>query len=390
MKNAARAFTLIEIMVAATIGVVILLGATTLATTMVRASRVAADGHALTTRAELARALIVPRLASIGDGWRVDDEWTTTPFSTTTGAPGEAHCAAATNACDSTNLVTVLKLNDGGTSGADSLKALVPRPNNTESVEVKGLPGGLVLPADCATLPNPVTLEVEGVTSVAWNAGDLVLVSRKEHVSIAKVQAVFNADTTVPAVARNLQLDLGAAAELQFDDGGRTTPCSARLSLATARILPVSVVQLRLTGNNLEIAESRTAAEALTPTFVPALENIDDLQFRVEYARFPKDAVAGAASLCTCETAANLKRNVTFGAGCTCPAGDKVNKDTAVAPAYRVVGLQVGLLVRGDAVRDTAPTAVPGMFNRTATIVTDSFVRHRATFYVGLDNAHGF
>lgn len=395
-----RAFTLLEAMVAASVGLIILLGATNLATMMVRTTRIAGDNQALTTRAQLARGMLQPLLAGIGDGWRVDDIFTT-PFAASTGAPGEAHCAPSTNLCAAGSpQVFPLAILDGGATGPDTLRAIVPRPGAIESVEILTRAGNAALPLDCSTLTAVQGFDVRGVTSTAWNPGDLVIVSKRDHMSVAVVAAGFGADPTTPAPTRTLQLDLGPPADLAFDDGGRTTPaCNAAASLRGAFVFPASVIDLRLAAGAIELAESRTAAQVLAPPFVRALEGIDDLQIRMEIARFPRDGVAGSASLCTTDGPGTLalqpgifdggRTFSSVGAGAsTCPAAEVLNRDPVVGTVHRITGLEVGLLIRGDAIRETAAVAVPGMFNRTGVVATDTFVRHRATFFIGLPNAH--
>jgi type II secretory pathway pseudopilin PulG len=399
-----RAFTLLEAMVAASVGLIILLGATNLATMMVRTTRIAGDNQALTTRAQLARGMLQPLLAGIGDGWPVDDAFTS-PFTSSTGAPGEAHCAPATNLCTAASpRVFPLTILDGGATGPDALRAIVPRPGAIESVQIQKLAGGIALPTNCTNLPAVPAFDVKGVTSTAWNTGDLVIVSnpKTNRVSVAVVVADFGADTTTPAPTRTLQLNLGPPADLAFDDGGRTppsSPCSAAASLQGAFVFPASVIDLRLASGAIELAESRTAAQVLDPPFVRALEGIDDLQIRLEIARFPRTGAAGSASLCTSNGPGTLASQPgifdggrTFssvGAGAsTCPAAGVLNDNPVVGDVYRITGLELGLLIRGDAIRETAAIAVPGMFNRTGTVATDTFVRHRATFFIGLPNAH--
>ncbi len=395
LSTSSRAFTLIEVMVAASIGLIILLGATNIATTMVRTTRIAGDAQALTTRAQLARNLLVPMLAATGDAWRVDNAFKT-PFDSTSGAPGEAHCAPSTNLCTGPQIYP-LRITDGGPGGSDSVRAIVPRPGPLESVQIKTLAGGVGIPVTCAGLPNVVAFDVQGTTTVPLAVGDLVILSKRDHVTVGVLATALPADASDPPITRTLSIDVGPVAELEFDDGGRTN-CSAQSSYGNAFVVPVSVIDIRHNVGAIEFAESRTAAQALAPSFIRALEGIDDFQVRLEVARFPADGEPGAATLCTCETADVLQLDTsneqrTFGdfpGLCTCPASERFNRDPLQGPVLRAIGLQLGLLIRGDATRDRDPTVVPGMFNRTNTIATDTFVRHRATFFVGLPNAHAF
>jgi hypothetical protein len=391
-----RAYSLLEAMVAASMGVVILLGATNLATMMVRAARTAGDSQTLTTRAQLARGLLQPLLGALGDAWLVDDGRGGVP----SGAPGEAHCVASTNVCaaPTANVVLPLRLVDGGASAPDELVALVPRPGSLESVEIIARGNGSALPNDCTTLSSTTTLDVRGVTSVPWPAGTLVLVTKQDHVTVARVAAVtFPADTTTPPATRDLTLDLGPPADLAVDDGGRGSggvalaaeACSAFQSLRNARVMPLSQLRIRLVDSVLQIAESRTASQAANPTFVDALARVDDLQFRLEFARIPRDGDGGAASLCTCNNADILAGQKTFADGaCTCVGTERPNRDGTVAPVHRLTGIEVGVLIRGEVAGAGPAAAVAGMFNRTGAGAPDAFRRHQTTMYIGLPNAH--
>jgi hypothetical protein len=385
------AFSLIEAMVAGTIGIIILLGATNLAATMMRTARTAADGQALTTRAQLVRGVLQPLLTPLGDAWLVDDG----RGGFATGAPGQGHCVTSTGVCTPTtgNVVMPLTLVDGGVNGSDELVALVPLAGALESVEILAKGDGTSLPNDCSSLATTQAFDVRGVTSTPWDAGALVMITKRDHVSVARVSTTFTANTTSPPATRDLELELGPAADLATDDGGRgigspalaAAPCSAFQSLRNARVLRVREVRVRAQGGQLQIAERDKANAAIN--FASAVTGIDDLQFRLEIARIPRDGDSGTASLCSCNTAAVLAGNNAFGTDCTCTSGERLNRDGTAAAVYRVTGIEVGVLVRGDVRREIA-AAVPGMFNRTSTSLNDSFRRHRTTLYIGLANAH--
>ncbi len=382
-----RAFTLIEVMVASSMGLVIVLAATSIATSMVRAARVAADGQALTTRAQIARGLILPALQSIGDGWQVDDIINGAFASpSSSGAMGEGYAVPSTNLGSGRKLFPLI-ISDGGPAAPDSLRAVIPRGGSLEPVQINSRGGGAALPTGCTT--TLTTFDVVGATTQAWEINDLVLVSQTNAVTVARVTASFPASTST--TTRLLSLDMGAAADLQFNDGGRTG-CDAATSLFQARVFPISVIDLRLNAGSLEIAESRSSTTVASPEYVPALERVDDLQFRLEIARFPVDGGVGSATMCTCNTAAILDaETVPIAApNCSCSGTQRLNLNGSLGPALRIVGIQVGVLIRGDTQRNRPATAQKGLFNRTSNLANDAFVRHAATFYVGLPNAHAF
>jgi prepilin-type N-terminal cleavage/methylation domain-containing protein len=274
LSTSSRAFTLIEVMVAASIGLIILLGATNIATTMVRTTRIAGDAQALTTRAQLARNLLVPMLAATGDAWRVDNAFKT-PFDSTSGAPGEAHCAPSTNLCTGPQIYP-LRITDGGPGGSDSVRAIVPRPGPLESVQIKTLAGGVGIPVTCAGLPNVVAFDVQGTTTVPLAVGDLVILSKRDHVTVGVLATALPADASDPPITRTLSIDVGPVAELEFDDGGRTN-CSAQSSYGNAFVVPVSVIDIRHNVHRsfgrlraLMISKSDSKSRASPPTANPA------------------------------------------------------------------------------------------------------------------------
>ncbi|MDP2346053.1 MAG: prepilin-type N-terminal cleavage/methylation domain-containing protein [Deltaproteobacteria bacterium] len=377
-------FSLIELMVASAAALVVLSGAISLATAMVRFSRGLADDQALSNDLALARQFLTSSLGNIGYGWSLDAQPST--CSTSTGAPGPGLCVASTGLCAVNGSILPLQLTNSST-GPDALRAIVPRDPDIETVAIQTLSDGSALPGDCA-LAAPIGLAVVGITTKTWQAGDLVVVAKFGNVSVARVAADFSANATSPAPSRTLSLDLGGANALRLDDGLRSldATCSALVSLQSAVVFRIKEVRMRVSGTNLEIAEIATAAAAAAPTFQAVLDGVDDLQIQLEVAKFPKDASGGTAESCLCNGSAALECSA-FGAACTCIGTDRLNIATAANNANRLIGLRFGLKMRGAL--DTVDTAraVGGLFDRSGTVITDK-KRHRDSFiYVGLPNA---
>lgn len=378
-----RAFSLIEVMVASVASLIVLAGAVSFATAMASYSRKLGDDQVLNARIELARQLFQSELPNVGYGWPVDAQAATLR----TGAPGPGHCVASTGLCAADSGILPLTIVNS-TSGPDALSVILPRDPDVDAVKLLSLSGGAPLPADCTSLTQPQTFDVQGETTAAWAAGDLVAVSRGGHVTVARVNTAFPADATSPPVVRQLVLDVGATNTLRFDDGGRAldASCSAEASLLNARVYRVKQLRLRVdtTTRSLEVAESSTAAEVASPTFLALLENVDDLQIQLELARFPS---TGTASTCACNGSGVLT-GAAFDATCTCTAGEVLNVDASAATVYRILGLKLALTMSGTMDVRPANLTTSGVFDRAGAVATDRKRRRVSTIYVGLPNAH--
>ena len=384
----ARGFTLIELMVASAIGLIILTGATALATAMVRSVRSINEQMLLSTRSQMAQAVLLPTLSSAGFGWNVTSV-IASPFTSTTGSFGAGHCVSSTNLCTGNTRYPV-QITDS-TTAADALSILTPVDGSIESVQIRALNGNAPIPTNCtsSSMNSTVTFDVQGTTTRAWSVGDLVLISHSGHVTVSRVGSAFSTNTTMPLVTRQLTLDMGTNSNLQYDDGGSAVACSADGSLRGAKVFRIAEVRLRTSGGNLEMAVNDTASEVTTPSWLPVVQGVDDLQFRIVIARIPRTSdTTGTASQCTCNGSAFFDGASAFGTSCTCTATDRLNEDPAAAPVYRVLGFEVGVLMSGDQRQATGNVSYSGLFNRSGVVATDTRMRQKSVIFVGMPNAY--
>ena len=395
-----RAFSLIELMVASPMALMVLAGAMGIATGMMRYSRSMADEQTLSSEASLARQFLTASVANLGYGWLVDAPLSS-PTSTT-GAPATGHCVSSTNLCsgggDTTILPLDLSLNS--TTGTDELRALVPRDPQAEAVQIQELSNAPYLSGSvCSTFTYEQSFTVKGTNNSQWVANDLVLVSKRGHVSVATVTQTF-AIGTDPAVARTLHIDMGD--KLYLDDGGRLPDddggCNVMNSLLSARIFRIQRIAITQTtmadvdGNGTIKSLSLTTMKKASPaaTAQAVLTNVEDFQAQIEIVKFPQTAVPPSTSVtsCDCNTTACLSGATFTSPACTCSTSGRLNVDASVADVYRILGLRLGVVMQGTLDVRQANRNTKGLFDNSSTTIATDMRRHRSTtLYVGLPNA---
>jgi hypothetical protein len=262
----------------------------------------------------------------------------------------------------------------------DALRFFVPRDGIVEAVRIVDRTGAS-LPTDC-TIASATTFDVRGVNASSWRAGDLALVARRGHVSIVSVAAAFPAGLD-PSVTRRLTLLLGNPAALAGDDGGVSAPCSARTSLQGAGLyrLRLAAIRVHPPTRTLEYATLDNTADAFA--FVPILDDVDDLQVRLDLIRYGVvGGVIDAAAACFADTEAALAT----ASGIPSCGSVRLNALSRDGDIVRLIGLRIAVLLRSRGGVDVQ-RPVRGLFDRTDTLAVDGRLRRAVHVFVGLPNA---
>lgn len=399
-RGAPRAFTLVELMVGSVIAFILVAAAAELASAMARSVRKIETQADLGVRMAIAHGYLQNELQPMAYNWNV----TQATASGDTGSFGAGNCASSTGMCalDNGNFfpVRICKSSTVASSvcdapvstEADALMTFMPRDTLIEAVVVQAMSDGSLIPADstaCGTFAtSPVQLQVTGKTGTAWDVGDYILVSKANHASIGRVNATFSANSSA-TTARTLALDLGSTSTttgLALDDGGRTA-CSPRDSLLGASVIRIRQMVLKLdedansaTFRNLLLGTRVNSSGSLT--FSPLVSNVDDIQFRLDFAKII--ASNKAVSFCTDDTTA-----LWSGAQITsCEIALNGEADAAAGrDVLRVAGMRVALVMSSSTGTEARTLSVPYQFDRTGPARSDKTLRRVVNLYLGFPNA---
>lgn len=387
-----QAFTLIEVMVAAVIGFVIVATGSSLAASMVRATRKYEEQAELGARAATTAGYLKSTLSSAAYNWNA------TQFvsgSATTGSFGVGHCALSTNVCPASKTMLPLEVCSAPTTTAttcpaptsttaDAVKTLVPRDGTVEAVQIFDRTG-TTLPADCSIGTGTISFDVKGVTTSAWSVGDLVLISNGSHANLGRVAGPF-ATGADASLTRTLVLDIGDGADLALDDGNNGASCSATRSLKRATVMRVKFVVIKHDDTKKELQYAETANSATPLTFQTLVPDVEDFGARFEIARLPGgSSPTGSPRLCTADTSAIFLGGTTLTGACT---GERLNGNRSLTTLNRIVGLQLAVVFRSRIATQTFADPVNGVFDRTGVVANDLRLHRRSFFYVGLPNAN--
>ncbi|MDP2339879.1 MAG: hypothetical protein Q8O67_02890 [Deltaproteobacteria bacterium] len=394
--KSAGGFTLVEVMVASVMAFIIVAAGSELAASMVRAIRKYEEQGELGSRASISSAFIKSALGSTAYNWTAEHVEATT----TTGSFGEGHCALSTNICPSTKLMRPLEICSSlnvdettcgapTTTSADAIKTVVPRDGTIEAVSIQDFSVGTLKGSTCSGTGN-LSFFVKGSTTEAWAIDDLVMVTNNSHVNVGRVAVAFPANAD-PAVQRTLQLDLGGLADFGLDDGGDSSACSPSASLLKAEVMRIKQVIVKHddASSALRYGERSSAAGAMA--FSDLTAEVEDFGVRLEIARVPgpSSAPVGVHNFCTADATTVLYgANATLGAG-NCN-GERLNGNISVAPVLRVIGLQLGLVLRSSVATQIVNEQVRGVFDRAEVVADDKRLHRTIFFFLGLPNANAF
>lgn len=386
-RRPTKGFTLIELMVASAIAFIIVAAAAALASAMARNVKRVEEQSDLGVKAALAHAFLADVLSGAGYAWSVSQ----LNGSTNTGAFGTGACASQTNFCTAGAVypmqvcrgnaaVSLSSCTAPDTTASDAFVTYVPRDTLIEAVTILDAASSTTDDDDddagwsgnCNAPGNNFVVKGE---HQAWSAGDIVLVTRFGHVSIAHVRAALAAsDGTANQV---LQLDLP---NLNDDDGGRSG-CSVETSLEGARVMRIKGVVLKVESGLLKLTQRITASTEQTSILV---SDVDDLGFRWQIAKVGADA--STTSLCALD-AQHPWASANLGGAC----GAVSLQAGAAAQHVRVAGLNVTLKVSASVGTQAVALPVRGVFDRAATtLYTDRKLHREVVLFTGLSNASAF
>jgi hypothetical protein len=387
---------LIEVIVASTIAFILVGAAAEMSSAMGRSVRKVEAQADLGVRTAIAHGFLQRELAPMAFNWNVTAV-TNTSTGATTGSFGPGNCNPATNMCSligndyypiricKSSTVSSTVCDAPSATEADAVVSFMPRDPVIEAMVIRSKSDGLAFATDCALATNPVAVKVTGTNTQAWADGDLVLVSKPNHVSIGilKTALAVNADQTLQRV---VSIDLGATSGtigLNADDGGRTS-CSTRDSLLAANVVRIKQVIMRLdesagssTYGNLLMGVKTTAAGAMV--WSPIIPDVDDLQFQFELAKI--DSVTEVGSFCTSDTS-NL-----WTGGTIASCGGPLNRDSTSGNVIRVLGLRAAFSVRSRIESEMFSRPTPLLFDRTGPTGSDKRLRRTLNMFLGTPNA---
>ena len=397
-RVAPRAFTLVELMVASVMAFIIVAAGSELAASMVRAIRKYEEQGELGSRAAISASFIKSALGSAGYNWTAEHVISS---SESTGSYGRGHCLTATNICPD-KLVRPLEICRSSdvsettctaptSTSADAIRTIVPRDGTIEAVTIQDLATPPLL-STCSLSTGGVSFTVKGTTRAAWAVNDLVMVTNNNHVNIGRVATAFplNADATL---ARTLVLELvDATGDLVLDDGASLDPCSAKASLFRAEVIRVKqvIVKHDNTAKALLYGERTSSAGAMA--FSELTAEVEDFGAQLEIVRIPgpSSAPVGVHAFCTADNTKSLYETDASRLLTGACAGERLNGDLAAGPANRVIGLQLGLVLRSNVATQIGAESVTGVFDRTEIVATDKRLHRKSFFYLGLPNANAF
>lgn len=383
-RSRTSGFTLLEIIIASTMGILILTAASSLTLSIMKAGRTITEMQALVSRLSLARSYLQPQLSNIGYGWSATNN---NAASVSTGTFGQGYCVSSSGVCSSTGAILPLTLTDS-TTGTDQLQVIVPRDSVVEALtftSAASIPAG--------TTAMPFAKDPSGTITSDWSAGDLVLMMTTSTVdhsnSLSSGFALVTSLTgSAPAGTYTDASPASTGFPIACDSSGALNICD--YTSTSFYVIRVASVRVRVNSGALQTHRATTTIEALTvstdASWRSVLSNVDDLQFQLEILRTPLN---GAATLCTANTSAVLSGALfsTVSALTTCTGAEALRTDIdSTLASNRLVALKVGLTVRSNVV-DGPGLATAGLFNRTTSFAADGRTRHSATFFIGLPNA---
>jgi type II secretory pathway pseudopilin PulG len=384
-----KGFTLVELMVGAVIAFILVAAASELAAAMARSVKKVEEQSDLGIRMSLAHSFLQSELGAMAYNWNVSQAVGTAD----TGSLGAGNCATSTGICATTggNFFPIRICNSATvdtatcaaptTSTADALWTYTPRDPVVEALRITGGSTG-TLPLDCSFTTNPASLKVSGKNSSNWAAGDFVLVSKNNHVSIGRLTAALAADVTDPVAGRTISIDLNPSsntAGVGADDGGRTANCSIRGSLLGASVMRIQQVIVKLDETTKTLMWGTRNNSTSTLSFAPIVSNVDDFQVRFDIAKI--NATSKAGSFCTTDT------DALWAGGPISTCGNEALNDNVASNINRVVGLRLALVMRTGVETENALRSIPYQFDRTGPAASDKRLRRIVNIYLGLPNA---
>ena len=391
-----RGFTLIEVIVASTIAFILVAAAAEMSSAMGRSVRKVEAQADLGVRTAIAHGFMQRELAPMAFNWNVTAV-TNTTTGASTGSFGSGNCNPATKICSligndyypiricKSSTVSSTTCDAPSPTEADAVVSFMPRDPVIEAMVIRSKGDGLAFPTDCTLATNPVSVKVSGTNTLQWADGDLVLVSKANHVSLGVLKTSLGTNADL-ALQRVISIDLGATSGsggLNADDGGRAS-CSARDSLLSANVVRIKQVILKLdetvgstTNRNLMMGVKTTAAGAMV--WNPIIPDVDDLQFQFELAKI--DSATKVGSFCTSDTS-NLWTGASI-ASC----GGSLNRLSTAGNVIRVLGLRAAFSVRSRIESEMISRPIPLLFDRTGPTGTDKRSRRTINMFLGTPNA---
>jgi hypothetical protein len=382
-------------MVASVMAFIIVAAGSELAASMVRAIRKYEEQGELGSRSSITASFMKSALGSTAYNWTAEHIVSST---VTTGSFGEGHCAVSSNICPSTKtlrpleICTSIGVNETTcpaptTTSSDAIKTIVPRDGTIEAVTIQDLSVG-TLGSSCSGTGN-LTFRVKGSTRTAWVVDDLVMVTNNSHVNVGRVAVDFPANVDL-SVERTLELDLGAAADFDLDDGGPLGDCSPKASFLRAEVMRIKQVIVKHDNATKTLLYGERASAAGTMAFSDLTTEVEDFGVRLEAVRVPGPSAApvGVHGSCVSDTSDIFYTGAAFGAG-TC-SGNPLNGNIAQGPVVRVIGMQLGVVLRSGIATQIADETDTGVFDRPGTVASDKRLHRKSFFFLGLPNANAF
>lgn len=388
---------MVEVIVASTIAFILVAAAAEMSSAMGRSVRKVEAQSDLGVRTAIAHGFLQREMAPMAFNWNVTAV-TNATTGATTGSFGPGNCNPATNMCSyigndyypiricKSSTVSSTTCDAPSATEADAVVSFMPRDPLVEAMVIRSKGDGLAFPTDCSLATNPVSVRVTGTNTLQWSDGDLVLVSKPNHVSIGilKTSMGTNADS---ALQRTISIDLGASngsGGLNADDGGRTS-CSVRDSLLAANVIRIKQVIVRLdetagspTADSILMGVKTTASGATV--WSPVIPDVDDLQFQFELAKV--DASTKVGSFCSSDTS-----NLWTGSTITSCGGPLNRTPGPGANVVRVLGLRAAFVARSTIESETVTRPQTLLFDRTGPIGSDRRLRRTINMFLGTPNA---